>query len=98
MGAAEPLRLVDTSFDKDLAERRFAEELHEVLGADRPVPVREQLVMGDPSDVLPDAAQSAELLVVGSIGHSSFTRALLGSVSMRCAQHATCPVVIARPQ
>ncbi|MQS16911.1 universal stress protein [Streptomyces kaniharaensis] len=90
--------VVDMSYDKDLAERRFTDELQAVLGADRPVEVRQTMVMGDPSDVLLDAAQGAELLVVGSHGHTGFTRALLGSVSTRCAQHATCPVVIVRAQ
>ncbi|MER7674011.1 universal stress protein [Kitasatospora sp. NPDC096128] len=90
--------VVDTSFDENLAQQRFADELDEVLGPDRPVEVRERLVLGDPSDVLLKAARGAEVLVVGSHGHSSFTRALLGSVSTRCAQHATCPVVIVRPQ
>ncbi|MFD5463665.1 universal stress protein [Kitasatospora sp. NPDC127059] len=90
--------VVDTSFDKDLAQQRFADELRDVLGPDRPVPVQERLVMGDPSDVLLDAARGAELLVVGSHGRSGFTRALLGSVSTRCAQHADCPVVIVRAQ
>ncbi|MFD7906929.1 universal stress protein [Kitasatospora sp. NPDC059722] len=90
--------VVDTSFDRDLAERRFHDELDEVLGVDVPVQIRRTMVMGDPSDVLLDAARGAELLVVGSHGHSGFTRALLGSVSTRCAQHAACPVVIIRPQ
>lgn len=88
--------VVDTAFDQDLAERKFAEELDAVLGPDCPVPVRRTMVMGDPSDVLLDASQGAELLVVGSHGRGGFTRALLGSVSTRCAQHATCPVVIVR--
>ncbi|MBD0693405.1 universal stress protein [Streptomyces sp. CBMA123] len=90
--------VVDTSFDENLAQQRFADELDEVLGPDRPVEVRERLVLGDPSDVLLQAARGAEVLVVGSHGRSGFTRALIGSVSMRCAQHATCPVVIIRPQ
>ncbi|MFD7448335.1 universal stress protein [Kitasatospora sp. NPDC059827] len=90
--------VVDTAFDQGLAERKFAEELDAVLGADCPVPVRRTMVMGDPSDVLLDASQGAELLVVGSHGRGGFTRALLGSVSTRCAQHATCPVVIVRAQ
>ncbi|MFF7994489.1 universal stress protein [Kitasatospora xanthocidica] len=90
--------VVDMSFDRDLAERRFTEQLHTVLGADRPVEVRTTMVLGDPSDVLLDASQGAELLVVGSHGHGGFTRALLGSVSTRCAQHAACPVVIVRPE
>ncbi|MGW3040164.1 universal stress protein [Kitasatospora sp. NPDC001159] len=90
--------VVDTAFDRELAERRFADELRTVLGEDQPVQVRRSLVMGDPSDVLLDAAQGAEVLVVGTHGHGGFTRALLGSVSTRCAQHADCPVVIVRAQ
>ncbi|MFH9352192.1 universal stress protein [Kitasatospora sp. NPDC017646] len=90
--------VVDSTFDQELAERRFADELGAVLGADCPVQVRRTMVMGDASDVLLDAARGAELLVVGSHGRGGFTRALLGSVSTRCAQHATCPVVIVRAQ
>ncbi|MFH8381825.1 universal stress protein [Kitasatospora sp. NPDC018058] len=90
--------VVDTAFDRELAERRFADELHTVLGEDQPVQVRRSLVMGDPSDVLLDASQGAEVLVVGTHGHGGFTRVLLGSVSTRCAQHADCPVVIVRAQ
>ncbi|MFE5587167.1 universal stress protein [Kitasatospora sp. NPDC056531] len=90
--------VVDVTFDRELAERRFADQLHTVLGDDRPVRVRRSMVMGDPSDVLLDASQGAEVLVVGSHGHGGFTRALLGSVSTRCAQHACCPVVIVRAQ
>ncbi|MER7580610.1 universal stress protein [Kitasatospora sp. NPDC097691] len=90
--------VVDMALDRDVADRKFADELHAVLGTDRPVEVRPSLVMGDASDVLLDASQGAEVLVVGSQGHGGFTRALLGSVSTRCAQHATCPVVIVRAQ
>ena len=42
------------------------------------------------------AVVGADLLVVGSRGHSQFTDALLGSVSQNCAHHASCPVVIIR--
>ncbi|MEU4116786.1 universal stress protein [Kitasatospora sp. NPDC028055] len=90
--------VVDTTFDHELAERKFSEELDAVLGAECPVTVRRTMVLGDASDVLLDAAKGAELLVVGSRGRGSFTRALLGSVSAHCAQHATCPVVIVRAQ
>ncbi|WP_131823019.1 universal stress protein, partial [Mycobacteroides chelonae] len=52
---------------------------------------------GAPARVLIDAAADAELLVVGSRGRGSFAGLLLGSVSQRCAQGATCPVVIVPP-
>jgi len=46
--------------------------------------------------VLVDAAQGAELLVVGNRGHGGLAEALLGSVSQYCVHHASCPVVIMR--
>lgn len=39
---------------------------------------------------------NAHLLVVGNRGRGEFTEALLGSVSLRCTQHATGPVVVIR--
>ncbi|MGA5822832.1 universal stress protein [Kitasatospora sp. NPDC094028] len=90
--------VVDPTFDRELADRRFSDELDAVIGEDQPVPVRRAMVLGDPTDVLLEAAQGAEVLVVGSHGHGGFTRVLLGSVSTRCAQHASCPVVIVRAQ
>jgi nucleotide-binding universal stress UspA family protein len=60
------------------------------------VAVRQLVVDGHPAQVLLDAAERADLLVVGSRGHGSFADALLGSVSMRCVHHAQCPVVVVR--
>ena len=54
------------------------------------------IVHGSPADVLIEAAEDAELLVVGSHGHGAVAALFLGSVSMRCAQLAPCPVVIVR--
>jgi nucleotide-binding universal stress UspA family protein len=51
---------------------------------------------GTPSQVLMQAAQDAALLVVGSRGRGGFAGLLLGSVSLQCAQHAGCPVVVVR--
>ena len=51
---------------------------------------------GNAAQVLLDAAQGADLLVVGSRGHGGFTEALLGSVSQHCVHHAQCPIVIVR--
>lgn len=85
---------IDPDFDLEGARERFSAELNAVFADERPAGLREHLVEGDPSEVLIRVAQGAELLVVGRRGRGGFARAVLGSVSQRCAQHATCPVVV----
>jgi nucleotide-binding universal stress UspA family protein len=51
---------------------------------------------GHPVQVLVDESAKADLLVVGSRGHSAFTGMLVGSVSIHCVTHAHCPVVVIR--
>ena len=56
--------------------------------------VRVRAVMGLAADVLIGASHGADLLVVGSRGLGGFASMLLGSVSMQCALHASCPVTV----
>jgi nucleotide-binding universal stress UspA family protein len=60
------------------------------------VPVRPLVAQGLPAQVLLDASDGADLLVVGSRGHGGFAEALLGSVSQHLVHHASCPVVVMR--
>jgi nucleotide-binding universal stress UspA family protein len=60
------------------------------------IPVDQQLGYGHPAEVLVDASDEADLLVVGSRGRGAFTGMLVGSVSMHCVNHAHCPVVVVR--
>ncbi|MFJ6619138.1 universal stress protein [Kitasatospora sp. NPDC091335] len=87
--------MVDDGFERT-ARRTLSAEINEILGPDRPVEVRESLVLGHAAEVLLDAAEDADLLVLGSRGRGTFARTLLGSVSTRCAVHGACPVVIIR--
>ncbi|MEP7054968.1 MAG: universal stress protein [Actinomycetota bacterium] len=52
--------------------------------------------LGVPGPVLVERSVGAELLVVGASGANPMTRLLIGSTSAYVAQHAGCPVVIAR--
>ena len=63
-------------------------------GPQPPPPVTVRAELGSAADALIKASHQAELLVVGSKGHGGFTSMLLGSVTMQCVLHATCPVTV----
>jgi nucleotide-binding universal stress UspA family protein len=63
---------------------------------DRPPEVLRTILPGAPAMTLVEVAEAADLLVVGSHGRTGFSRLVLGSVAMACAQHAACPVVVVR--
>ncbi len=81
---------------QDDARTVLAEAITEMCTTDTEVEVRPQVVAGRAAQVLVDAAEGAELLVVGCRGHGGFAEALLGSVGQYCVHHAPCPVVIMR--
>jgi nucleotide-binding universal stress UspA family protein len=49
---------------------------------------------GVPAAVLCEAAEGADLLVIGSAGHTSLRERVLGSVGQDVLRHAPCPVVV----
>ncbi|MGW0996872.1 universal stress protein [Streptomyces sp. NPDC002520] len=89
---------VDMDVDEEEARERIKGELTAALGAETAASVRALVVHGNPADVLLRAAEGAAALVVGSRGRGGFARALLGSVSQHVTYHASCPVVIVRPE
>jgi len=83
----------------DYQEDAFAvlgETVAEMCTIDPDVQVCPRVVEGRAGQVLVDAADGADLLVVGSRGHGGLAEALLGSVGQYCAHNASCPVVIMR--
>ena len=48
------------------------------------------------AEALVERSKDARLVVTGSRGHGGFTGLMLGSVSLKVATHAHCPVVIVR--
>jgi len=81
---------------QDDARMVLTEAITEMCMIDTDVEVRPRVVEGRAAQVLVDAAEGAELLVVGCRGHGGLAEALLGSVGQYCVHHASCPVVIMR--
>ena len=68
--------------------------LEETLGG---LDVELETRVGHVTGELLRAAVSADLVVVGSRGHTRADDLLIGSVSQHVARHAPCPVVVVRP-
>ena len=82
-----PLEAIKADAEKRLARSLESSDLddidHEAIIAER-----------DAASLLCETAEGADLLVVGSRGLGGFKGLILGSVSARCANEATCPVAI----
>jgi len=91
-----PIAMVECADFGEFATKVLSDAIAEMVDPDGPVKVSSVVREGNAAQVLLDAADGAELLVVGSRGHGGFTEALLGSVSQACVHHARCPVVIIR--
>jgi nucleotide-binding universal stress UspA family protein len=79
----------------DDAQQFVTKVVDEVVGNSVSVDVAPIAVEDAPAKALLDASRDADLLVVGSHGHG-LSGLFLGSVSLECAQHAACPVLIYR--
>jgi nucleotide-binding universal stress UspA family protein len=65
------------------------------LGAgSRPPSVTVTARFGLPAEEILEAAQDADMVIVGSRGVGGFRKLLMGSVSSQVTQHAHCPVVV----
>jgi nucleotide-binding universal stress UspA family protein len=74
----------------------LAESVAECGTIDSDVETRCYVLAGRAGQVLVDAAEGADLLVVGCRGHGDPAETMLGSVGQFCAHYAPCPVVIMR--
>ena len=89
---------------EDIARVREAElqalrdTVSETVGEAGGLPLRTELLEGDPADQLTRRSDGAALLVMGSHGRTRLGSTLLGSVSAACIRRATCPVLIMPPR
>jgi nucleotide-binding universal stress UspA family protein len=79
--------------ERERAEQVLAREVDSIR--DRAgVTIATQVVEGRAADVLVASARDADVLVLGSHGHSRVRHTVLGSVSEECIRTATCPIVV----
>ena len=85
-----PALAIDVDFE-GAASSVLADAIAEVTARspDR-ASIRSKVVEGNAAQALLDAAEGADLLVVGSRGHGGFVEAMLGSTGQHCVHHATC--------
>jgi nucleotide-binding universal stress UspA family protein len=98
----DPRRIDEVRADTEKRARAMVDDAQrDPVLADVPgvtgLPVRTVVVSGAPAEHLVQAAEDADLLVVGSRGRSGVRSTLLGSVALHCVTHARCPVVVVRP-
>ena len=79
---------------KEDMDKLLTKVVDEVFGPERPKGMRLQTLEGDAAHILLTASESAFMIVVGSRGHGGFTGLLLGSVSAKLAELASCPVLV----
>jgi nucleotide-binding universal stress UspA family protein len=86
---------VDLRVEHEKAARQALEEAITAARAPYPhVAVSGEAAPGAAADLLTRAAAGADLLVLGSHGHSRLFHAVVGSVAEACIRRAACPVVV----
>ena len=85
----------DPDYDEHTARRALDAFVVRALGDDADEVLR-QVVRDLPARGLLDAAQDADIVVVGARGLGGFRGLILGSVSQRVLENAPCPVAVAR--
>ena len=82
--------------EREAARAELDAAIGDAFGAGPAIEIEKRLVEGDSGDVLARESADADLVVVGSHGHSGIKAALLGSVSRHVVEHAACPVVVVK--
>ncbi|MBA9002770.1 universal stress protein [Thermomonospora cellulosilytica] len=75
----------------------LAKAVAAATAAEPAVKVSADLIPGGPAKVLLEAAQDADMVVVGSTGVGGIAGALLGSTALQVVSYAPCPAVAVRP-
>lgn len=61
------------------------------------IEISTHMEIAGPAQALLTEGENADLIVVGNRGHGGFTGLLVGSTAVQVTAHATCPVLVVRP-
>lgn len=61
------------------------------------IEISTHMEIASPAQALLSEGEDADLIVVGNRGHGGFTGLLVGSTAVQVTAHATCPVLVVRP-
>lgn len=75
-------------------EDELAKIVIEVFDGEVPSGLTSRVLEGSAAASLIAESKNAQLLVVGSRGHGGFAGQLIGAVSAKVAEHASCPVLV----
>jgi nucleotide-binding universal stress UspA family protein len=92
-----PIILPEDKISEERARKAAEEAVAKVasqLGDAQPSSVSVRAVSGFPAAELVNASQDSDLLVVGARGTGGFARLLIGSVTTRVVEHASCSVTV----
>ena len=79
---------------RDAADRVLTHAIAFARATASDVAIGGEVLEGDAAATLIRASAGADMLVLGSHGHSEVVHAVLGSVADACVRGATCPVVV----
>jgi nucleotide-binding universal stress UspA family protein len=97
-GGGDPfVAAFDSTPLEDAARRTLDAAVDSADTSGLPAPVTRTLAFGSPAAAVLQAAEDADVVVVGSRGLGGFKGLVLGSTSHHLAHHTPCPVVVLPP-
>ncbi|MFV2100823.1 universal stress protein [Micromonospora sp. LOL_024] len=91
-----PIRPATDGGLRGQAEQLVADAVDEAETIAPGLRVTGEIIDGEPAALLLDQAPGAELIVIGDRGLGGFTALVVGSVAVKLAAYADCPVLVAR--
>jgi nucleotide-binding universal stress UspA family protein len=88
--SAEDIKSLSNKVSKDAMDYVLKE------AAERGIEVVLKIVVGHPAEAIVEESAEHSLVICGSVGRTSVSRVLMGSVAEKVARMAACPVLICR--